>query len=105
MLLWLSFSPEEEKASINNFCFDPFHIEYIIVILPSSFEIVWHFTGFAQLCEAIVLPSFFSDRVLAVFLAEPAADITAALVTGGVFLWRFPKILDQRERQLRQEER
>ena len=52
-----------------------------------------------------LLPSFFSDRVLAVFLAEPAADITAALVTGGVFLWRFPKILDQRERQLQQEER
>ena len=44
------------KSSINNFCFDPFHIEYMIVILPSSFEIVWHFTGFAQLCEAIVLP-------------------------------------------------
>ena len=52
-----------------------------------------------------LLPNLLSDKVLAVFLAEPAADITAALVTGSVFLWRFPKILAQRELQLRQGQR
>ena len=52
-----------------------------------------------------LLPNLLSDKVLAVFLAEPAADITAALVTGSVFLWHFPKILAQRELQLRQGQR
>ena len=47
-----------------------------------------------------LLPAFLSNKVLAVFLAEPAADVTAALTTGAVFLWRFPKILRERELQL-----
>ena len=47
-----------------------------------------------------LLPLFFSDRVFAIFLAEPAADILAALTTGTLFLWRFPKILARRGREL-----
>ena len=52
-----------------------------------------------------LLPNFLSNKVLAVFLAEPAADVTAALVTGSVFLWRFPKILAERELQIQRGER
>lgn len=44
------------------------------------------------------------DQVKAVILAEPVADITAAIVTGLVFLWRFPKILKTREAQLDRKE-
>jgi len=40
-----------------------------------------------------ILPCFMQNRALAVFLAEPVSDITAALVTTIVFLSRFGKIL------------
>ena len=48
-----------------------------------------------------ILPHFIANQVLAVFLAEPAADILAALTTGGMFFWRFPRILRERENELK----
>ena len=45
-----------------------------------------------------ILPCFFENNVLAVFLAEPAADFLAATTTGLIFLWRFPRILRRRAR-------
>ena len=48
----------------------------------------------------LILPRFLEDKVLAVFLAEPAADILAALTTGGMFLWHFPRILRRRADEL-----
>ena len=48
----------------------------------------------------LLLPLFLEDRVLAVFLAEPAADILAALTTGSMFLWHFPRILRRRADEL-----
>lgn len=47
-----------------------------------------------------ILPHFFADRVFAVFLAEPVADILAASTTGTLFFCRLPKILTDRERAL-----
>ena len=47
-----------------------------------------------------ILPPFFSNKVLAVFLAEPAADILAATTTGLMFLWQFPRILRRRSDEL-----
>ena len=49
----------------------------------------------------LLLPHLFADKVFGVFLAEPAADILAATVTGLMFLWRFPRILRCREQELR----
>ena len=49
----------------------------------------------------LLLPHLFADKVFGVFLAEPAADILAATVTGLMFLWRFPRILRRREQELR----
>lgn len=43
-----------------------------------------------------ILPNFFSDKVFAVFLAEPIADITAVLVTVTVFGFSFNKILSKK---------
>ena len=44
-----------------------------------------------------VLPLVLREhQVMAVFLAEPVADVLAATVTGLIFLWRFPKILRRR---------
>ncbi len=40
-----------------------------------------------------ILPLFFENKVMAVFLAEPVSDIIAAAVTTGTFLYRFDKIL------------
>lgn len=40
-----------------------------------------------------ILPNFFSDKVFAVFLAEPVADFLAAVSTGTVFAFRFKRIL------------
>ena len=40
-----------------------------------------------------ILPLFFADKVFAVYLAEPVADILAACTTLTVFLLRFRKIL------------
>ncbi len=48
----------------------------------------------------LVLPHILSDRVFAVLLAEPVADILAALTTGSMFLWHFPRILERRRREL-----
>ena len=48
----------------------------------------------------LLLPHLLGDKVFAVFLAEPAADITAAVTTGIMFFWRFPRILERREREL-----
>ena len=40
-----------------------------------------------------ILPMFFENKVMAVFLAEPISDIIAATVTAGTFFFRFDKIL------------
>lgn len=40
-----------------------------------------------------ILPCFLSNKVFAVFLAEPVSDILAATVTTITFFLRFPKIL------------
>ena len=47
-----------------------------------------------------LLPCFFGDKVFAVFLAEPVADILAAATTGTLFFTRLPKILRKRESEL-----
>ena len=47
-----------------------------------------------------LLPCFFGDKVFAVFLAEPVADILAAATTGTLFFTRLPKILRKREAEL-----
>ncbi|MFR1434470.1 MAG: hypothetical protein ACLSS9_04380 [Acutalibacteraceae bacterium] len=43
---------------------------------------------------AYILPLLFTDKVLAVFLAEPVADVLAAATTLTVFSLRFRKILE-----------
>lgn len=45
------------------------------------------------------------NQVFAVILAEPIADVAAAVTTGAVFLWRFPKILQKRQEQIAEGER
>lgn len=40
-----------------------------------------------------ILPLFIADKVLGVFMAEPFADVIAAIVTTIVFAVKFPKIL------------
>ncbi len=47
-----------------------------------------------------ILPLFLSDKVFAVYLAEPIADITAATCTATVFFFRFNKILAKREQEV-----
>jgi len=42
-----------------------------------------------------ILPLFFENKVLGVFLAEPVSDIVAALVTTIMFFSQFKKILDR----------
>ena len=49
-----------------------------------------------------LLPQFFADKVLGVFLAEPVADVLASATTGALFFWRFPKILEHRRQELAQ---
>ena len=49
-----------------------------------------------------ILPPFFEEKVLAIFVAEPTADFLAATCTGLVFLRRFPRILRRREAELKQ---
>lgn len=46
-----------------------------------------------------ILPLFLSDKVFAVFLAEPIADLCAATITGLVFFVKFPKILARAEKK------
>ncbi len=41
-----------------------------------------------------ILPMFFENKVMAVFLAEPISDVIAALVTTTTFFRRFDTILD-----------
>ncbi len=48
-----------------------------------------------------ILPHFFEDKVFAVFLAEPIADVVAAVTCGVLFLLRIPKILKAREEALK----
>ena len=43
-----------------------------------------------------ILPRIMTDKVFAVFLAEPVADVLAATITGIAFFIRFPKILNAR---------
>ncbi len=43
-----------------------------------------------------IFPMFISDKVLAVFLAEPVADIIAVLTTASLFFINFPKILQEK---------
>ena len=45
---------------------------------------------------AYILPHFFTDKVFAVFLAEPVADVLAATTTVIVFSLTFGKILKKR---------
>ena len=45
-----------------------------------------------------ILPNFFADKVLAVFLAEPVSDIIAATVTTIAFFTQFKKILRKTEK-------
>lgn len=40
-----------------------------------------------------ILPNFFTDKVFAVFLAEPVADIVAATTTGCLFAIQFKRLL------------
>ena len=49
-----------------------------------------------------ILPLVLSDKVFAVWLAEPVADILAAVTTGVMFARRFPKILNRREEEIRE---
>jgi len=48
----------------------------------------------------LILPHFLSDKVFAVWVAEPIADVLAATTTGCMFAWRFPRILEERREQL-----
>ena len=49
----------------------------------------------------LILPRLITGhQVMAVFLAEPVADVLAALTTGSMFLWRFPRILARRQKEL-----
>lgn len=50
----------------------------------------------------LILPRFLSNQVFAVFVAEPISDVIAASVTTGLFLYRFPKILQQGPKTSRQ---
>lgn len=43
----------------------------------------------------IILPLLLSDQVTGVLIAEPIADITAAVITTALFLKRFDKMLEQ----------
>ena len=51
-----------------------------------------------------ILPQFLADKVFAVWLAEPVADILASLTTGIIFFLRFPRILSRREKEIRQQQ-
>lgn len=42
-----------------------------------------------------ILPLFISNKVLAVFLAEPVSDFISVVTATGIFLWKFPRMLKQ----------
>ena len=46
-----------------------------------------------------ILPHFFADKVFAVFLAEPVADLLAVCTTAGMFAVQFTKSMAELERQ------
>lgn len=48
-----------------------------------------------------IFPLFLSDKVFAVFLAEPVADCLAATTAAATFAWSFPRILRRREEELK----
>ena len=50
-----------------------------------------------------ILPHILSDKVFAVLLAEPVADVVSALTCGAAFFSRLPRILKQREDGLSKE--
>ncbi len=47
-----------------------------------------------------ILPNFFNDKVMAVFLAEPIADVLAATTTALIFRYTFKRVLKKREDEL-----
>ncbi len=47
-----------------------------------------------------ILPNFFDDQVMAVFLAEPIADVLAAITTALIFNYTFKRVLKKRELEL-----
>ncbi len=49
-----------------------------------------------------ILPHLLADQIFAVFLAEPAADICAATITGIAFFTQFPRILRRRALELQE---
>lgn len=48
----------------------------------------------------LLLPNLMSDKLLAVFVAEPVTDILATAVTAALFFWEMPRILKAREKLL-----
>ena len=42
-----------------------------------------------------ILPLFMSNKVLAVFLAEPVSDFISVVTATCIFLWKFPKLVRQ----------
>lgn len=42
-----------------------------------------------------ILPLFMSNKVLAVFLAEPVSDFISVVTATCIFLWKFPKLVKQ----------
>ena len=42
-----------------------------------------------------ILPHFFENKVMAVFLAEPVADVFAVTTTLILFVWQFKKALQE----------
>lgn len=53
----------------------------------------------------LILPFFFTDKVFAVFLAEPISDFIAASVTCITFFICLPRILSKREAALAQQKK
>ena len=44
-----------------------------------------------------ILPQFFADKAMAVFLAEPVSDLIAAAATTGCFFTFFRKLMKEAE--------
>ncbi len=47
-----------------------------------------------------ILPNFFENKVMAVFMAEPIADVLAATFTTILFTFTFKRVLKNREQEL-----
>lgn len=50
-----------------------------------------------------ILPNFFDNKVFAVFLAEPIADIIAVITTVVLFVIEFKKLIAQMQKRVKQE--